>query len=146
MHAVKHSSCSSPPKPSPSLRSCSYALNKPTSHCTPLVPHTPNPSPSLHSCSYILSELTKMLGREPAHIPALTTVTASLLLDACASLRTLEQVRHLGGREVRGEIAHHRHTASLLLGACARLRTLEQVAAQTVTHTHTHRPLPALTS
>eukprot|EP00200_Dunaliella_tertiolecta_P006984 CAMPEP_0202382050 /NCGR_PEP_ID=MMETSP1127-20130417/40683_1 /ASSEMBLY_ACC=CAM_ASM_000462 /TAXON_ID=3047 /ORGANISM="Dunaliella tertiolecta, Strain CCMP1320" /LENGTH=1111 /DNA_ID=CAMNT_0048981157 /DNA_START=70 /DNA_END=3405 /DNA_ORIENTATION=+ len=40
---------------------------------------------------YILSELAKMFGREPTHVPLLAGITASLLLDACASLRTLQE-------------------------------------------------------
>eukprot|EP00983_Pelagomonas_calceolata_P126899 1161348-Pelagomonas_calceolata.AAC.7 len=46
-------------------------------------------------CRYILSELAKMFGREPTHVPLLAGITASLLLDACASLRTLQEVRLL---------------------------------------------------
>lgn len=49
---------------------------------------------------YILSELDKMFGREPTHIPMLASVTAVLLMDACASLRTLQEVRGQIGRLV----------------------------------------------
>ena len=34
-----------------------------------------------------------MFGREPTHIPLLARITASLILDASASLRTLQEVR-----------------------------------------------------